>query len=224
MQLSDVMSALAAPFDAGAIEVKPGATTKDKTKALALAYADPRVYQERLDHVVGPDAWADDYQPMPSASTTVALLCRLTILGVTKADVGESPANDPNAWTSAAAQAFKRAASKFGLGRYLYGLPSIWVAYDDQRKQIIDQPATVQHIYRMAGIGKPQPRPQLVKPDPALQEAEAKFWAAFETRLGGRAWTRVIELVGPAPEPTSISDWRELYRRVNTALKQEAAA
>ncbi len=57
-----------------------------------------------------------------------AIRCRLTILGVVREDVGEcAQASDENAWTSATMQAFKRACSAFGLGRYLYNLPKPWV-------------------------------------------------------------------------------------------------
>lgn len=66
-------------------------------------------------------------------------------------------------------------------------------------------------------------RPQLVE-QPDLVDIEARFWAKFEAPLGGREWSRVIDLVGPAPEPTTAEDWYEIGRRVNTALKQEAQA
>src|SRR5262249_25660702 len=41
---------------------------------------------------------------------------------------------------AAVSDALKRAAVKFGLGRYLYRLPDIWVDYDPQRRRIIGQP------------------------------------------------------------------------------------
>jgi hypothetical protein len=34
----------------------------------------------------------------------------------------------------------KRAAIKFGVGRYLYHLPKVWVDYDPQKKQLKGQP------------------------------------------------------------------------------------
>ena len=42
--------------------------------------------------------------------------------------------------TTAEAQAFKRACSKFGLGRYLYDLPIHWMPYDSQKKQLLSTP------------------------------------------------------------------------------------
>ena len=57
------------------------------------------------------------------------------------AGTGESDAVDENAITSAEAQAFKRAATRFGLGRYLYDLPkNQWVPYDDTSRRITEPP------------------------------------------------------------------------------------
>jgi hypothetical protein len=68
--------------------------------------------------------------------------CRLTIAGVTRSDVGECDLSDENAFTSAKAQAFKRACAAFGLGRYLYDLPKQWVEYDAQHRCITDAALT----------------------------------------------------------------------------------
>ncbi len=77
----------------------------------------------RLDEVLGPDNWWDDYTPLERS-----VICRLTIQlpdgrTVTKADAGGfagmSDAGDDD--KSGFSDAFKRAAVKFGVGRYLYG-------------------------------------------------------------------------------------------------------
>ncbi|MBN1660248.1 MAG: hypothetical protein JXA93_17755 [Anaerolineae bacterium] len=125
-----MMGALAEPFPPEAIQWKPGATNKDKTRGLALAYVDLRHYIDRLNEVAGGD-WSDDYEVQEGGKVVV---CRLTIAGVTRSDVGEAPANDENTATTALAQAFKRACVKFGLGAFLYRLPRTWVEYDVQRK------------------------------------------------------------------------------------------
>lgn len=146
--LTQIHAKLCKPFPLWAVEVKPGATTQDKTRALALAYVDARVYQTRLDRLAGPEGWQVEYRPISDRS----VLCRLTVLGVTREDVGECDTKDPNATTSAAMQAFKRACAAFGMGRYLYGLPQPWCAYDAQRKRFADPSEAVEQIYRMAGL------------------------------------------------------------------------
>lgn len=126
----EIMEALSQPFPVEAIQWKPGATNKDKTRALALAYVDLRHYIDRLNEVVGPE-WSDDYQAQEGGQVVV---CRLTLCGVARSDVGEAPQSDENTATTALAQAFKRACVKFGMGAYLYRLPRLWVEYDAQRK------------------------------------------------------------------------------------------
>lgn len=132
--MDDLLTKLAEPFAPDAITWKPGAT-KDN-KCLALAYADLRAYQDRLDEVCGLD-WAVRYAPWNERR----IICELTIHGVTRSSTGEYDAQDEKnnmGGTVAEAQAMKRAAAQFGLGRYLYDLPSVWVEFDSQRKRISD--------------------------------------------------------------------------------------
>ena len=58
----------------------------------------------------------------------VLVTCELSIFGLgSHSATGEEWADNDNAGTSAEAQAFKRACSCFGLGRYLYYFEGIWV-------------------------------------------------------------------------------------------------
>jgi hypothetical protein len=145
--LREASSALTAPFAIEHVEVKPGATNGDKSQALALAYVDLRAYQDRLDAVVGPEGWAVEYRQLGKS-----LICRLTILGVSKEDVGEPSADGSNPATEALAQAFKRTCSAFGLGRYLYSLPKEWYAFDAERKRFRDPRSIPVDLYRKAGL------------------------------------------------------------------------
>ena len=61
--------------------------------------------------------------------------CTVTIIGLwSHCGTGEEWADDDNSVTSADAQAFKRACSCFGLGRYFYDVPAIWVDLDQNRQ------------------------------------------------------------------------------------------
>jgi hypothetical protein len=146
-----VFAALCAPFPQEFVELKPGAVSEEKKRALALAYVDARHYQARLDAVVGPNGWQVCYRPWGER----AVICALTVLGVTREDVGEAERGDPNQATSAAMQAFKRACAAFGLGRYLYtDLPQLWVEATPRGRSwvISDSMAAVEQMYREAGI------------------------------------------------------------------------
>lgn len=145
--LAQAQAALAAPFPLALVELKPGATTQDKSRALALPYVDLRAYQDRLDEVVGPEGWSVEYRQLGKS-----LICRLTVLGVVREDVGEPSADGSNPATEALAQAFKRACSAFGLGRYLYSLPKVWADYNAEKKVFKDPQGAARDIYRQGGI------------------------------------------------------------------------
>jgi len=70
----------------------------------------------------------------PIQSGKVLVTCVVSIPGVgTHSGSGEEWADDENAMTSAEAQAFKRACSCFGLGRYFYNFAEIWVDLDEYK-------------------------------------------------------------------------------------------
>jgi len=129
--MDHVLQQLSRPFSVAHVSWLPGATTKDKSKCLAMAYADLRAYQNRLDELCGLN-WSATYTPWGER-----IICHLTINGVTRSSTGEADGGG-NAGTSAEAQAFKRACAMFGLGRYLYDLPSVWVEYDDGKRVITE--------------------------------------------------------------------------------------
>ena len=65
----------------------------------------------------------------------VVVTCEVAIHGLgTHSGIGEEWADNENAGTAAEAQAFKRACSCFGLGRYLYDLDGSWVDLDERKQ------------------------------------------------------------------------------------------
>jgi hypothetical protein len=128
--LNTVMEQLRRPFDPSDIEWKPGATKGDR--CMALAYGDLRAYMDRLDEVVGAD-WSVSYTPWGLER----IIATVTIMGVSRSSTGEQD-NTANGGTVAEAQAFKRACAMFGLGRFLYNLPQVWVGFDSGSKRITD--------------------------------------------------------------------------------------
>ena len=117
---------LSYPFPPDAIHWRVGSTTKDKSKGMALAYIDARDVMDRLDAVVGPENWSDEYE-----FHGARIICRLTVFGVSKCDgAGETDIESEKGGIS---DAFKRAGVKWGIGRYLYRLDSPWVPLKDKR-------------------------------------------------------------------------------------------
>jgi len=133
--MADIFTLLAAPFSPNDLEWRPGATNADKTKALAFTYLTSRAVMDRLDEVVGPPNWRDDFKPGPDGGLICGLSLRLDGEWITKWDGAEN--TDIEAIKGGLSDAFKRAAVKWGIGRYLYKLPSSWVACEQHGKNII---------------------------------------------------------------------------------------
>ena len=155
-----VKAELERPFDPALVRWKPQATSRDGKRALAVAYVDARTYARRLDEaeglVPGCEPWQKRLEVL-DLGDRVGAVCHLTVAAVTRFGDGECLKNsgrkvEPNAVTSASAQAFKRACVAFGLGRYLYGLPEVWVDYDPTRGCITAQ--SLARLRRMLETGE----------------------------------------------------------------------
>ena len=154
LDLQQVLDDLRKPFHPSQVTWKPGAVKGER--GLALAYADLRAYMNRLDEVCGTN-WSVAYEPWGEDR----IICRLTILGVTRSSTGETTSESERSeigGTVAEAQAFKRASAMFGLGRYLYNLPTVWADFDPASKQFTDKAKArltgilVQHYRRATDV------------------------------------------------------------------------
>lgn len=134
-----LLEQLKQPFKPNEVHWRIGRKSKDKQKATALAYIDARNVMKRLDDVVGMENWQDKYIETP----TGRLICELSIRTpenewITKSD----GAGDTNVEgeKGAISDAFKRAAVKFGIGRYLYYLDGNVYLPINQWGQFLQQP------------------------------------------------------------------------------------
>ena len=119
-----MLDELSAEFPREAISWRSQTMNKEGTSAMALAYIDARDVMERLDTVCGPANWQDRYE-FHGPRTVCYLSIRVDGEWITKADgAGDS---DVEAEKGAISDALKRAAVKWGIGRYLYALPAPWV-------------------------------------------------------------------------------------------------
>jgi hypothetical protein len=185
--VAKLTEALLAPFDPSEVKFKPAVVSG--TRALALAYVDARVIQDRLDEVLGISGWQDEYEFLPDGSVVCRLRCKIGSEWITKTDVGgqsEQP-DEGDRRKAAVSDALKRAAVKFGVGRYLYRLPQIWVDYDPQKRQFKAPPklplSALPAAHRPAvgahAPGSPAAEPvasgtakQAPKPEPELAKAK----------------------------------------------------
>lgn len=133
----ELYDALSAPFPVEMIEWRVGSTNKDKTKCLPLCYIDARAVMDRLDTTCGPDGWQCNYTPGVNGSIICNIGLRIGPLQpvgtqwLWKAD--GAGATDIEGDKGALSDALKRAAVRWGVGRYLYDLKAPWVPLENQK-------------------------------------------------------------------------------------------
>lgn len=179
-EVNSIAEALAEPFEPREIKFKPQSVKNNR--CLAMPYIDARLVQDRLDDVVGVENWCDRYTVLPDGSVLCTLKVRFGDRWIAKSDVG-SPSEQPDGGDrlkAAFSDALKRAAVKFGIGRYLYRLPAQWVDYDGVKKQIVSPPQLPAWALPKPKAGAqsqrpaPQPAPKPAQqPQPAPQPAPA---------------------------------------------------
>lgn len=129
---------LSAEFPCDAIHWRAQSVTKTGDKAMALAYIDARDVMDRLDEVCGPAGWSDSYVETPKGRVICSIAIKTEEGWISKSDgAGDTAVEGDKGGIS---DAFKRAAVKWGIGRYLYGMPTPWVpceSYKDNRDKFV---------------------------------------------------------------------------------------
>jgi len=209
--MTDIFEQLSSPFDPAEVDWRVGPTTKDKTSGQPLCYIDARTVMDRLDTVCGPAGWQNRYV-MEGNKTVCEIGIRCGDEWIWKADgAGDS---DVEAEKGALSDAFKRAAVRWGVGRYLYDLKAPWVALKAKGSSYViadDERPRLDALLR----GKKAPEQ---KPEPVNQAADA-----------AKAFARkAIKEVGTT---TSIADldnwgvtWANHIARLGEKFPEEAKA
>ena len=177
-QYPDLFASLAAPFAEQEVRSRAQAGRQ-------LHYITARTAMNRLDGVLGPENWWDEYLPSENS-----VQCRLTVrlpdgATVTKADAGgyAGMADQGDDDKSGFSDAFKRAAVKFGVGRYLYrdGVP----AFVRERESVVAP----------APVSLPEPAPAPAQPTEAAPPSRSSHPNGSAPRSGRAlfAWTKEQE-------------------------------
>jgi hypothetical protein len=125
MDLQDTMNKLKQPFLPSEIEWRVGSTNADKTQGLALAYVTNRAIQQRLDDVFGCFGWKNEFKEWKGSSQICGISIKFDNEWITKWDGADD--SNMEATKGGLSDAMKRAAYQWGIGRYLYNLPDVWV-------------------------------------------------------------------------------------------------
>lgn len=129
-----LLKQLKEPFDPKFVKWRIGSTTKDKTKGQVVAYIDAREVRKRLDDVMGIGNWRKQLTRFDGGFTCRVFL-RINGEWIERDDAGEDSNMSPV--KGGASDAFKRAASGFGVGAYLYYLPKVWLPIKPQGKSYV---------------------------------------------------------------------------------------
>ena len=180
--LPELKSALEQPFPLDTVQflLKDIRQDEGKWTCLAFPYCNKRVYEDRLNELAYGE-WQTPYAAPYTHENKLIIPATVRICGVAHTDYGEAfltvqskngtSREDENSATEAYSQAFRRACSKFGLGRYLYNLGKLRLPYDPKYKALAltkaEQLACVEQLYRKAGlVSPPRIQPQTATANP----------------------------------------------------------
>lgn len=136
MRENKYLEAFGKPFPASDVSRRLQYVNEQRMQGIAVPYLDARAVADRLDEVVGQNRWKDSYTPwhdsVSNKKTKSSQLCTISIYDVElgqwidKTDGAED--SDIEAVKGGLSDAFKRAAVKWNIGRYLYSFNTVWVA------------------------------------------------------------------------------------------------
>lgn len=212
--MNDDWHKLAEPFQVGLVQWRVEALSKDKHQALVVPYVDVAAVLERLDTVVGIEGWQDQYEVISSETKPIAVKCRLSILEISKEDVGEG-----QGFKAAFADALRRAALKFGIGRYL-NQEQCWVDHDPETGQFAaPQSGEAPKTSGATAVSQPE-TPPIDPPKPEPQELIDRLIERLkENGLGKQAALIVTKYGGYGK---TSDDTRRLYAELRALLKGQS--
>ena len=128
---NEIEKELRKPFSTEELEWVVSSTWANGSKGIIAPYMSARAVMNRLDSVFGVNGWSVSYR----AVDNLGVICNLTV------KVGDKwiDKQDGSGFTKVEplkggiSGALKRAASCLGIGRYLYGLPTVFVDLEDKK-------------------------------------------------------------------------------------------
>lgn len=208
--------------------------------AQVLAYVDARSVAERLNQVVGTENWNDSYLPIslqetveqdvsesgrfvtkysrdlsPHSTITFpryheGVIASLTVLGVTKSDVGSISFSDP--LKGAVSDALKRVAVKFGIGSYLYDLKGL-NATVDSKGRVVEPPQLPDYALP---IERANPKESVMAVINAVREADL----SVEQRTEAELIIDEIMVMGHYNSNAPLVVTRAVYEQLSKILKE----
>ena len=140
----EIQQALAMPFAPEDLEWRLQTTFEDNMRGVAVPYVTNRAIQNRLDDVVGPENWYNDYKPWHGNGKKEAQICGISIYFegrgfITKWDGAEDSDIEPV--KGGLSDSMKRAAVHWGIGRILYSMDTVYVDIEKKGRSFIIKPS-----------------------------------------------------------------------------------
>ncbi len=126
-----IRAELAQPFAPEDLEWRLQRADKDGKWGIAVPFVTNRAIQNRLDDVVGPENWYNDFKPWHGDGKKAAQICGISIYFaehqcfITKWDGAENSDIEPV--KGGLSDSMKRAAVQWGIGRVLYNMNAVFV-------------------------------------------------------------------------------------------------
>lgn len=143
-EAQSIQAELAKPFAAEDLEWRLQRTFESRGQMVGVAvpYVTNRAIMNRLDSVVGPENWYNEYKPWHTAGKKEAQICGISIYFegrgfITKWDGAEDSDIEPI--KGGLSDSMKRAAVQWGIGRVLYNMDSVLVDVEQRGKSWVIQ-------------------------------------------------------------------------------------
>ena len=141
---SEIHAALAMPFAAEDLEWRIQMAFESSMQGIAVPYVTNRAIQNRLDEVVGPQNWYNEYRPWHGTGKREAQICGISIYFegrgfITKWDGAEDSDIEPV--KGGLSDSMKRAAVQWGIGRILYNMDTVFVGIEKKGKSYVIKPS-----------------------------------------------------------------------------------
>lgn len=149
------LEALGQPFPASDIKWRFQYFSEEKLNGIVVPYLDARAIADRLDNVVGQNNWKDSYECWHEMSSEkkqkFSQLCTIYIYDdekkewIGKTDGAENSDIEPI--KGGLSDAFKRAATKWNIGRYLYNFSeTTWANAEKRGKSFVISEASLYEL------------------------------------------------------------------------------
>ena len=139
------------PFSVDDISWKIQSKTKDGKKGMVVPFLDARAISNRLDEVVGQNNWKDSYEKWHTYTQKArgydddkiieSQLCTIFIYDEERSEwIGKTDGAENTDFESikgGISDAFKRAAVKWNIGRYLYQFEGKWIDLEEQYGKMV---------------------------------------------------------------------------------------